>query len=269
MILSSQTDEIFPDRTPNAFPRIFKEAVDAGVTNFEIRNVEGQRVPHVQAGAWDRLKRYGKEYGITFSTVSPGLFKTNLQSDLLPLHRKYIVDMSLDLADTIGVKTLVTFAPLRDARDQPDAFKRIVEMLRAVAERAASRGAVLHLENFPGSWADSSDSCLALMKAVDHPAFGYIWDVANLYEVEKVHFLEGYKKLKPYIRNVHLKDARFEDGKIVWTIFGEGDTDIKGQIETLKADGYKGTLTLEAHTDPYLDNNKDFARSVAYLRTVL
>jgi DNA-binding FadR family transcriptional regulator len=51
----------------------------------------------------------------------------------------------------------------------------------------------------PGTWADTAENCLALLQAVDHPAFGYIWDVCNLYEAEPVHLRPGYEKLEESI----------------------------------------------------------------------
>lgn len=267
MRLSTVTDEVLTDRSAGAFPRIFETAVREGVTNFEIRMVEAKRFPICESQAWDRLKQYGKEYGITFSAVSPGLFKCGVRHDLMPLYQKYLLPMSMDLADTIGVKTLIAFGVVREQEETADEFKRAVEILRGAVETAAARGFTVQLENLPGTWADTSDNCLRLLKAVDHPAFGYIWDTGNLYEAEAAHFREGYEKLKPYIRNVHLKDGRFIDGRMHWQHLGLGVTDIKGQVEALKADGYQGTITLEAKCEPQTD--EDFTASIRYLKSVL
>ncbi len=267
MILSSVTDEVLPDRSAGAFPRIFETAAEQGVTTFEIRMVEAKRYPIVETEAWDRLKSYGRDYGITYTSVSPGLFKTGLTSDLMRAHRGHLAQMSMDMAEAIDIDTLVTFGVMREKTDDADSFARVVDLLRSTVEQAAARGFKVQLENLPGTWADTADNCLALLEAVDHPDFGYIWDVGNLYEAEPVHFRPGYEKLKPYIRNVHLKDGQFIDGKMVWQHFGQGKTDIKGQIETLKADGYAGTLTVEAKCEPQMDH--DFPTSLTYLRSLL
>ncbi|WP_273687754.1 sugar phosphate isomerase/epimerase family protein [Ketogulonicigenium vulgare] len=267
MILSSVTDEVLPDRSHAAFPRIFETAAAQGVTNFEIRMVEAKRFPIVESEAWERLKHYGKEYGITYSSVSPGLFKTSLNSDLMLAHAGYLASASMDVAERIDINTLVTFGVLRDPSDDASSFDRVVALLRNTTELAAARGFTVQLENLPGTWADTADNCLALLQAVDHPAFGYIWDVGNLYEAEPVHFRAGYDKLKPYIRNVHLKDGSFVHGKMEWQHFGTGATDIKGQIEVLKADGYTGTLTVEPKCEPQMD--EDFPTSMRYLRGLL
>lgn len=267
MILSTVTDEVLPDRSHVALPRIFETAAREGVTNFEIRMVEAKRFPVVESEAWDRLKSFSREFGVTYSAVSPGIFKTSLHSDLMSLHKDHLVAMSLDLADAIGVKTLVVFGVLRDRQDQPGDVSRVIDLLGQTVERATARGFTVQLENLPGTWADTSDNCLTLLEAVDHPAFGCIWDTGNLYEAEQTHFRAGYEKLRTFIRNVHLKDGRMEKGRMIWQQFGLGLTDIKGQIETLKADGYAGTLTVEAKCEPHL--NEDFPNSMRYLKSIL
>ncbi len=267
MILSTVTDEVLPDRSEAALPRIFETAIRDGVTNFEIRMVEAKRYPVAEAQAWDRLKTYGRDYGITFSAVSPGLYKAGLDHDFMALHKNYLLPMSMDLADQIGVKTLVTFGVLRSPDDRDDDFNRVVELFAYTAEQAANRGFDLQLENLPGTWADTSDNCLKLLQAVNHPNFGYIWDTGNLYEAEQTHFSAGYEKLKPYIKNVHLKDGRFIDGRMHWQHLGKGVTDIKGQIAALKNDGYTRTIILEAKCEPQLE--EDFPSSMKYLKSVM
>lgn len=267
MILSTVTDEVLPDRSCQCLPRIFETAAREGVTNFEIRMVEAKRFPVVEPEAWERLRQYGDAYGITYSAVSPGLFKPGLDSDLTPLHSRYLLPMSLVLADSIGVKTLIIFGAQRERHNRPDDFPRVVELLRQAVETAASRGFTVQLENLPGTWADTSDSCLRLLQAVNHPAFGCVWDTGNFYEAEQTHFRSGYEKLKPYIRNVHLKDGRILDGQMHWQHLGQGLTDIRGQIEALKADRYTGTITLEAKCEPQLD--EDYPNSMRYLKALL
>lgn len=267
MILSTVTDEVLTDRSSAAFPRIFETALRDGVSNFEIRMVEAKRFPICEPLAWDRMKKYAKEYGIHFSAVSPGLYKPALSNDLMPLHKSYLLPMSMDLADSIGVKTLIIFGVQREEPNRPEDFEKVVKLIRETVEIAASRGFTVQVENLPGTWADTSENTLKLLEAVNHPNFGCVWDTGNFYEAEQTHFRAGYERLKPYIRNVHLKDGRFIDGHMHWQHLGLGVTDIKGQIDALKADGYEGTITLEAKCEPQLD--EDFPESMKYLHTLL
>src|SRR5580765_5734205 len=106
MIISTVTDEVTPDRSVNAFPKIFAMATAEGVRNFEIRMVEARRFPMVEAAAWQRLKTLSAEFDVTYSAVSPGLFKVDLHSFLIESHSTEILSMSLGLAERLGITTL-------------------------------------------------------------------------------------------------------------------------------------------------------------------
>lgn len=267
MILSTVTDEVTPDRSAGAFHKIFTMATAQGVRNFEIRMVEAKRFPVVEAAAWERLKSVATEYDIHYSAVSPGLFKSDLHSDLIGFHSTEILSMSLDLAERIGVDTLITFGVERSELDDEGDFARVVDLLGEAADVAATRGFQLLLENIPGSWADTGENCLRLLDGVGRSNFGYVWDTGNLYEAEHRPFQASYELLKPYIRNVHLKDGSIVDGRMVWQRFGTGDTDIAGQVAALRSDDYQGTLTVEAKCEPHEDD--DFIESMTYLRHIL
>lgn len=267
MIVTAVTNEVYPDASPDSLPKIFARASDAGIRHFELRIVENRRFPAYDADSWLRLRKLAGEYGITFTAASPGLFKAGLGSEFQAMHLDYLLPMSMDLAASVDVNTLIVFAPSRRDIEEADDFSQVVDLLGNAVDRAAVNGFTVQLENLPGSWADTSGACLALLQAVNRAEFGYVWDTGNLYEAEQTHFRAGYEKLKPYIRNVHLKDGAVENGHMVWKRYGEGLTDIKGQVQALKNDGYAGTLVLEAACKPHhLD---DFPTSTSYLRSIL
>lgn len=267
MIITAVTNEVHPDISADSLPKIFGRATQAGISSFELRVVEGKRYPMFDPEAWDRLKEQSKASGISYTAVSPGLFKAPLKSELMALHLDHLLPMSLDLADELGVKTLILFGPTRAVPALEGEFDEVVALIKKAVDVAVARGFSVQLENLPGSWADTSDACFNILEAVDHPDFGYVWDTGNLYESEQTHFRAGYEKLKPYIRNVHLKDGGFVGDKMVWMRYGEGVTDVKGQIEALIADDYKGTLVLEAACQPH--ELEDFPTSIAYLKSIL
>lgn len=266
MKLAAVTNEVAPLTEAGSLDRIFRTAVEHGITTFEARTVEGKRFPLLTGTAWEALKAARDTYGITYSAASPGLFiGMTPDSDLVEIHKSQLWSMSMEMAEKIACGTLITFAPQRGP--DGDGFDRVVNLLGEVVESAARRGFDVQLENLPGTWADTSTACAALMKAVGHEKFGYVWDTGNLYEAEQTTFEAGFETLKPYIRNVHLKDGQFIDGKMVWQHYGTGKTDVKGQIDALKDMGYAGTIALEAARIPH--ESGDFEASFAYLKSIL
>ncbi len=269
MQLAAVTNEVAPLTAPGTLARILETAAEAGITTFEARTIEARRFPLLTSDAWSTLLDARDRLGIRYSASSPGTFiGVEVDSDLLALHRDHLWVMGMDLSEKLDCDTLITFAPRRSATPTPGEFDRVVAALAALADSAAARGFQVQLENLPGSWADTSDACLALLQAVNLKNFGYVWDTGNLYEAEGgAHFAAGLEKLRPYIRNVHLKDGSIIDGKMVWQHYGTGATDVAGQIAALKAIGYEGTIALEAARIPHIEG--DFEASLSYLRTIL
>lgn len=214
MKLAAVTNEVAPLTGAGTLDTILKTAVDHGITIFEARTVEAKRFPLLTGQAWEVLKGAQQKYGITYSAASAGNFiGMEIGSDMVDLHKGGLWEMSMDMAEKLSTNTLITFAPQRSATADKAEFDQVVDLLGEVVDSAAARGINVQLENLPGTWADTSDACLALLEAVNRKTFGYVWDTGNLYEAERETFEAGFEKLKPYIRNVHLKDGQFIDGK--------------------------------------------------------
>jgi sugar phosphate isomerase/epimerase len=56
---------------------------------------------------------------------------------------------------------------------------------------------------------------------------------------------EAYDEVRPLTDYIHIKDARFADNSVVPA--GEGDGQVREVIRALRADGYRGFLSIEPH----------------------
>ena len=84
-----------------------------------------------------------------------------------------------------------------------------------------------------------------IMKTAAHPQVGLIWDISNMWTITKEPPEEAYKKLKKYIWHTHIKDARMVDGKLQYTLLGQGEVPIFEAIDILSKGGYKGYYSFE------------------------
>jgi sugar phosphate isomerase/epimerase len=273
MKISIVTDELSAD--PET---AFELGLEWGVRHFELRGVYDQRIPRLAPHTRRRLLRSVESFGVGITAVSPGLFKIPFpdaeprQSNLgwmdAEFHRSWeaaqalladhvdrLLPESLDFAAEIGAPFLIAFSFHRGGAPQGPAPAGVVEALARAAEEAAARGIGLLVETEEGHWANTGARSAELARRVGHPACAVNWDPANALIDGDTPFPDGYAAVRPFVRNVHFKDARrFADGS--WTLTADGDVDWAGQIAALVADNYSGAIALEPHLSPGLASTR-------------
>jgi sugar phosphate isomerase/epimerase len=126
----------------------------------------------------------------------------------------------LDLAERIGARCCVNIAGSRGEQWDgphpenltPDTFALVVETVREIIDAVQPRRTFYTLETMPWAFPDGPDSYLALIQAIDRPAFAVHFDPVNLISspqryFENAAFLrECFTKLGPWIKSCHAKD---------------------------------------------------------------
>ena len=93
-------------------------------------------------------------------------------------------------------------------------------------------------------YGDNAARCLDLFQELFGAHFRCTFDFANFVQC-KQDTQEAFEMLKPYIDYVHVKDAQWEDGKVVPA--GQGDGHLLEIFSQLDKRGYAGVLSLEPH----------------------
>jgi 3-dehydroshikimate dehydratase len=120
----------------------------------------------------------------------------------------------------------------------------VLRRLREMTARARAAGVILLHENEKDIYGDTIARCVDLLQSCDAPQFQAIFDPANFIQCGQMPFPDAYDALHPWLRYVHVKDAR-SDGSVVPA--GEGVADFPELLQRLRADGYDGFLSLEPH----------------------
>lgn len=272
--ISIVTDELSGD--PET---AFELGLEWNVTHFELRGVHGDRAPRLSAHARHRLVRAVRDFGVSITAVSPGLFKfpfpareparSNLgwmdggffgawrdARAMLEDHLEKLLPETIEFAQAVGARSIVCFSFSRAGAPGGAAPSGAIEALHEAAELCAAAGIDLLVETEEGHSADTGERSAALVRRVGHPALGVNWDPANALIDGDTPFPEGYGFVKPFVRNVHFKDARrYPDG--TWELLPEGDVDWRGQIEALLADGYAGAIAIEPHLFPSVASTRN------------
>lgn len=158
--------------------------------------------------------------------------------------------------------------------DPQERIKRLLPLIREIAQEAAQHGLQLALENH----ADFiMRDLLTLIEGVGASHLGICFDSGNAVRVGD-EVLEATRLAAPLVKMVHLKDLRVQaasqgDPTAWWPSapVGQGDFDIPAILATLHAGGYRGCLFVELsplHSD-WQDEDAVVAESLVYLRQLL
>ena len=145
-----------------------------------------------------------------------------------------------------------------------DEFRReVVRRLRELAKMAEDAGIVLVHEHVGSGWTGEDPArMLQLVEAVDSPAFGLLFDMANFDEPDAGDkSWRAFEMLKDRIAHVHLKD-RTAEGPNTW--FGEGVIPTRRIVNALAADGYDGFVSMEPHIAAVHHTGKRASPEVLY-----
>ena len=243
-----------------------------GVQDFELRGYYGDRSPHLSSHQKLRLKDVLKRYDARVIAISPGLFKfpfPSKQPQEFPLpwldrvyyenwfnghkqveeHLNELLPESLDYANQLGAKKVVTFAFSRGGLSPGSPPDELLECLFRAAERAQAAGQILVIENEAGFWADTGERTGKIAQMINHSALGINWDPGNAFFEGDTPYPAGYAGVRGWVQHVHFKDARKNElGEFEFT--EEGEIDWAGQIQALAADKFQGFISIETHLRP-------------------
>ena len=166
-------------------------------------------------------------------------------------------------------------------------WQRLIESLQVLGEQAAQAGAILCVENHFNTMTPSAAQTAQLVRAVDSPNVGVLYDQANLTFTHHEAPEEAIVLQAPLIRHVHVKDLVFIDPSAAFNasavatvgesernvrsrVVGDGVIDWRGIITRLVEHGYDGYLSLEYeyrwHPQDLPEPEEGMGRSVTMLR---
>ena len=187
----------------------------------------------------------------------------------------------LAVADELGACCCLTFGGSFENKKgwtphpdnlSPAAFDRIVQTTRRIIDEVKPSRTKLALEMMPSVFPNSVDSYVALIKAVDRPAFGVHLDPVNIIISPQQYFdstaviRECFAKLGPWIASCHVKDLLWRVGRgylLEEAIPGAGVIDIRTYLVEASRLSPDLPLMLE-----HLDSAEEYKQSYDYVRSV-
>jgi sugar phosphate isomerase/epimerase len=227
----------------------FVEAVEIctplGIRAYEVRNLDGARVPYVAEGAVAQVLAQVEQHELTLLGISPGFFKCHLDDPATEQELAEGFPRAFRLMDRLALRRMTLFTFRRGGRDLPvpDAA---LELLARAAEACRREGVEMLLENSPSCWGDTGRH---LAQIAQTTGVRVTWDPANAAASGEEAYPTGYEAVRDRVAHVHLKNWHPTLGHVY---LDQGVADLAGQLRALEANGYRGYYCVESHrwTDP-------------------
>jgi sugar phosphate isomerase/epimerase len=146
--------------------------------------------------------------------------------------------------------------------------KSFLDTLTQVGDLARQAGIIVSFET-------GQESASLLRRTLDDlksPNLKVNFDPANMLLYDKDDPIKAVELLAPDIRSVHVKDANRPPKPGVWgdeVPLGQGQTNTKLFIQTLKKAGYRGPLCIEREVGTQDERFRDIEHGIRYLRECL
>lgn len=148
------------------------------------------------------------------------------------------------------------------AHRHAELWDQLVTGLRTLGPFAGDHGVVLAVENHFNTMTMTAAETVDLVRDVDHPSVGILYDQANLTFTHSEPFQQAIAAQSEFIRHVHVKDLIFVDRDRPFSatavatvsgderavrsrVVGEGELEWPAILSSLAATGYPGALSLE------------------------
>jgi sugar phosphate isomerase/epimerase len=245
------TDEISSDINV-----AFSKCAEWGVDTVEIRSLGSARVPYITDEERQILINLKNKFGLEVSALSPGIFRLGYhEKDKLKNDFDKTLPDSIKLCELLNCRKIIIFGFRRtDLNDETD-FDNVINEIGKVALFASKYDIQIAVENGYDSWCKESKRIIKIMKSINLPNLGINWDPGNAIGDNETPFPETYKKIKDYIKNLHVKDTKYDNG-FSCHVIGDGNVDWDGQIKSIVNDHPEINMTIETHCEPLIENSK-------------
>jgi len=213
---------------------------------LDLRGAWGRNVLELDDRQIDMIHKTLDAAAVRVAAIGSPIGKVPIDSPFSETTRG--LERAIDLAHALGtdaVRIFSFYAPAHGEAVDPSVYREeVIGRVREMTDRARMAGVLLLHENEKGVYGDTVSRCVDLMQSVDDPHFLCVFDPANFIQCGQTPYPDGYRALRPWLRHVHVKDAR-RDGQV--TAAGEGDARWPDLLASLRADGYEGFFSLEPH----------------------
>ncbi len=211
-----------------------------GLSGLEIRTIDGQSVSDITLEKAREICARLSGEGLAVWSVGSPIGKIDIERDDFSAHMDRFRH-TLDIARALGAGNIRLFSFFIPAGKDPSDYRdEVMDRLSRFVDAAKGSGVALCHENEKDIFGDVASRCLDIHRSI--PEMKAIFDPANYIQTGQ-DTLAAWAAIKPYVRYLHIKDAR-ANGVVVPAGRGVGHV---GEIlaDYIAAGG--DSVTIEPH----------------------
>lgn len=205
-----------------------------GIEYFEPREIDEKNISLLTLAESKALKHKMDKAGIKASSIVSSIGKVDIcHSDKQFELFKHVVEIA-KILDTKFIR-IYSFYNAYGSKDA------VISALSELTAYAKKENITLLLENENNTYTGTPERCIEILDAVNSDNLKVSFDPASFVQCGE-DTIKAFEMLKKHIAYINIKDSR-EDSTIVPAGAGKGN--IKYILDSLKADGYNGFLSLK------------------------
>lgn len=247
MKLGIITDEVTQDiKQAVAFAK--KHNLDG----VELRSVDDMDIDQIQLNQVKEIKKIIEDANLEICNLSSSFFKCSIDSRQEYLDNMEKLKRLIERAHILNCSSIRGFSFFQSGSFD-DRLDEIVEKFQEPIQIINSEGISLLLEADPSVFATNCTKLAKLLSSINHKAVNAIYDPGNdIYDPDcERPYPEGFNAIAPFIRHVHIKDAKIINGRPESVKVGTGSVPYKEIFKALSSIGYDGYVVLETHYRPH------------------
>ena len=222
---------------------IFATAKDLGMDGIEVRGVANEMfapsIPVFNQGKRAQTLERIEKSGMQLCMLTSGACLGGDDTEKYMKEAKAYMDFA-QMVKAPYVRVLVSSVPQPTGSENLAQTRDLYAQLCAYAE---GKNVKVLLET-NGTLANSKVMA-DLMRSIDSPNAGVLWDIHHPYRFYHETPQETYEALKDWICYLHVKDSVMKDGKVEYRMMGYGDVPVFDTLKILRDGGYAGYISLE------------------------
>ena len=246
--LAILTDEVSQD-----LDTVLRFAKEESLDGIEVRSLFGKAFRDLMPDDLRTIAARSRDAGMAIAGAASPVFKCNLDAPSEIAEHVELFKRSVEAAQILGTDLVRVFTFLRRSHPAtPDDLARAASHFGKLIEIVHGTGIRVGIENEASCIMGNAVETAEFWKHLPPSAqTTLVWDPCNCLYLEGDEDPVGpaFDAVAGLVGHVHIKDARRDGSKpaLKCVEVGTGQLDFPAHFRALKADGYRGWITLETH----------------------